>query len=283
MGQRRCSVIFDVNGGVGNQLFHLSAAIAFDLKFKIDPQLNLRGCDTSRGGAGNKWQLDKFVQFLQKDFNLGVRRSRNIFEDSCLKVLDKFNKPTYIEKTQVENLFDSNTLIDKNLFIPHIESKILSKFALQNGFNKIIREYRRLMGLDRLISAPDTSAVAVHLRRMDSNTGLNGLDSWYLRNEWYEKALNMFNPKADNIYCFTNSLLDAAFLQEIYPGIKVFGPEITPLNTILSISTFNNLVLSRSTLSYWAGEISEAQNIYSAFPSTHNFSPNNQYSFVSPL
>jgi hypothetical protein len=276
-------MIFDVNGGVGNQLFHLSTALAFDLKFKVNPELNLRGCDTSRGGEGNKWQLGKFVQFLQRDFNLSIRRSRNIFEDSYLKFIDKVNKPTYIDKNQIENLFDKPTLSDRKLFIPHIESKIISKFALQNGFAEIVREYRSLLSKDQLISSPSQGAVALHLRRMDSNTGLNGLDSWYLRNEWYEKVLRTFYSKTDNLFCFTNSLLEAEFLREICPDVRVFGPEISPLNTILSISTFNNLILSRSTLSYWAGEVSSAQNIYSAFPSTHNFSPNNSYNFVPPL
>jgi hypothetical protein len=276
-------MIFDVNGGVGNQLFHPSTALAFDLKFKVNPELNLRGCDTSRGGEGNKWQLGKFVQFLQRDFNLSIRRSRNIFEDSYLKFIDKVNKPTYIDKNQIENLFDKPTLSDRKLFIPHIESKIISKFALQNGFAEIVREYRSLLSKDQLISSPSQGAVALHLRRMDSNTGLNGLDSWYLRNEWYEKVLRTFYSKTDNLFCFTNSLLEAEFLREICPDVRVFGPEISPLNTILSISTFNNLILSRSTLSYWAGEVSSAQNIYSAFPSTHNFSPNNSYNFVPPL
>jgi hypothetical protein len=195
----------------------------------------------------------------------------------------KYHKPTYIDKNQIENLFDKPTLSDRKLFIPHIESKIISKFALQNGFAEIVREYRSLLSKDQLISSPSQGAVALHLRRMDSNTGLNGLDSWYLRNEWYEKVLRTFYSKTDNLFCFTNSLLEAEFLREICPDVRVFGPEISPLNTILSISTFNNLILSRSTLSYWAGEVSSAQNIYSAFPSTHNFSPNNSYNFVPPL
>jgi len=276
-------MIFDVNGGVGNQLFHLSTALAFSAKFKIDPELNLRGCDTSKGGAGNKWQLNELVQFIQKDLGLGVRRSRNIVEDSYLKILDKVNKQTYIDKVQIENLFMNSEQLSNELFIPHIESKTLSKFALDNGFRKILKDYRSLTSRNLLISSPDQSAVAVHLRRMDNNTGLNGLDSWYLKNEWYENVISKHYSTTNSIYCFTNSVVDAEFLRGINPKVQIFGPEVTPLNTILSLSTFNHLVLSRSTLSYWAGEISDAQKIYSAFPNTHNFSPNSEYSFVPPL
>jgi hypothetical protein len=276
-------MIFDVNGGVGNQLFHLSTAIAFSLKFKINPELNLRGCDTSQGGAGTKWQLNELIQFIQKDFTLGVRRSRNIFEDSYLKLLDKVNKPVYIDKDQIENLFRNNELLNDELFIPHVESKIISKFAIENGFLKILRNYRNSISSDFVISSPDRNAVAVHLRRMDENTGFNSLDSWYLRNQWYENIISDFYSSSKSIYCFTNSLVDADFLRRLNPRLQVFGPEVSPLNTILSLSTFNHLILSRSTLSYWAGEISDAENVFSAFPSSHNFSPNGKYSFVPPL
>jgi hypothetical protein len=276
-------MIFDVNGGVGNQLFHLSTALAFTFKFKVDPELNLRGCDTSRGGAGVKWQLDKLLKFVQKDFNLGIRRSRNVFEDSYLKIIDKINKPTYIDKDQIENLLKNGGPLSNNFFIPHIESKVISKFALENGFAKILKDYRNSVRRDLLICAPDQDAVAIHLRRLDGQVGFNNLDDWYLKNKWYENILSKHYSESKSIYIFTNSLVDAEFFREINPKVQIFGPEITPLNTILSLSTFDHLVLSRSTLSYWAGEISDAQSIYSAFPSTHNFSPNSPYSFIPPL
>jgi hypothetical protein len=268
-------LIFDVNGGVGNQLFHVATAISFGAKFDVSPILNLRGCDSSKNYGGS-WHLQELIPELTKNYGIKTRRARNFIESSHLKIIDRIYPLEYVEQNKVEALFQTNKLLSGLLFIPHIESKLFSTHALNYGFRKILNEIA-LKKSSKLVFSKQSNAIAFHYRRFNNDTGVTGVDNWFLRNEWYLRALSKISSSHSEIFCFTNSIVDAEQFKSIYPKIKIVGTELNPLDTVLSISRFNNIIQSKSTLSFWAGEISHDAKIISAYPKAHKFSPSKKY------
>lgn len=268
-------MIFDVNGGVGNQLFHVATAISFRTKFGITPVLNLRGCDSSENYGGS-WHLQELMPALNKKYNIKTRRARNIIESNYLKIFDRIHSLQYVEQNKIEALFQNKKSLTDSLFIPHIESKLFSTQALDNGFKKILNEIA-FKKSSKLLFSKQSDSVAFHYRRFNNDTGVTGVDNWFLRNEWYLKALSKIVTPKSEIFCFTNSPTDAEQFKSTYPKIKIIGPELNPLDTVLSISRFQNIIQSKSTLSFWAGEISQNAKIVSAYAKAHKFSPSKNF------
>lgn len=275
-------MIVDVNGGIGNQLFHVASAIAFSVKFKIPVEVQLRGTDTSKHFNG-KWHLGPLQEELTKRYDLKFTRYRYFHEKMSVKLKNNIKKPNHVINQAVEDFFTANKDSKANVSISHIESKLLATYANNNGFLVALREFRDLNMSDSILKAPNSNAIAIHLRRMDTGTGLTGLDRWWLGNDWYLRCLEYLTKKsfvAPEIYVFTNSLEEARFIVNRLPKVKVIGPELSPLLTIFSISTFDNLILSKSSFSFWAGEISNATQIFSAYEKNDNFSLNKKYQYV---
>lgn len=275
-------MIVDVNGGIGNQLFHVASAISFSVKFKIPVEVQLKGTDTSKHFNGT-WHLGPLQNELTKRYDLRFTRYKYFHEKLLVMARNKVKKPKHIINQGVEDFFITNKDRNMNVSISHIESKLLATYANNNGFLVALRKFRDLNMNDSILRAPNLNAIAIHLRRMDTGTGLTGLDGWWLGNDWYLRCLEYLTRKSSvtpEIYVFTNSLEEARFIVNRLPKVKVIGPELSPLLTIFSISTFNNLILSRSTFSFWAGEISNATQIFSAYEKNDNLSPSRKYQYV---
>jgi hypothetical protein len=278
-------MIVDVNGGIGNQLFHVASAVSFSVKFKIPVEVQLRGTDTSKHFNG-KWHLGPLQDELTKRYDLKFTRYRYFHEKLLVKSKNKVKKPKNIINQDVEDFFTANKDSKANVFISHIESKLLATYANRKGFRKVLREFRDSRVISEIVKAPNSNAIAIHLRRIDSGIGLSNLDSWWLSDNWYLKCIDHLTKKSSvtpEIFVFTNSLKEAGFIAHNFPKVTAIGPELSPLLTVFSISTFDNLILSKSTFSFWAAEISNATKIISAYKKSDVFSPSKKYQYFKKI
>ena len=96
------------------------------------------------------------------------------------------------------------------------------------------------------------------------------------------QKLSLFTKSDYKFICFTDSIDKNDLLNFVKFKFVVYGKEIDPFEAILRLSTYNYLILSKSTFSFWAAAISDAQIIISPFESDndHPHKPFNlNYSF----
>ena len=265
--------VIAVNGGIGNQLFHLSNAFSFYKKYNGKVILNLRGCD-SANTPGGSWHLKEFEKYLKRNFHMKINRSRNEIESSILKFKEFYMNLDYPKNFDVEEIFLRTRKFESNIFIPTLENREIAKYALKNNFKKFLIERRNeLITAGKLVFSRENDAVAIHFRRLNNDTSTFNIESWYLKIGWYLKAIKYLGFKPSKIYCFTNSIEDGEHLRKFIPNLIVIGTELSPLHTVFSISMFKNQILSRSSLSFWAGAISNPSCVISALKEKENFSP----------
>ena len=61
-------IIFEINGGIGNQIFQLASSYCFAIKTGRRIILDTRGCDSANSFHGS-WHLDLLVKEMQKELN----------------------------------------------------------------------------------------------------------------------------------------------------------------------------------------------------------------------
>jgi hypothetical protein len=105
-----------------------------------------------------------------------------------------------------------------------------------------------------------TDTVAIHLRKSLQDPTISLPDYYYL------EAINQINCK--NIYLFADNF-DRH--QSILDALKAYNPIIMNLNvpdTIRTITSFNNIICSQGSFSFWVAFLSNADNIIWPITST---------------
>jgi hypothetical protein len=111
------------------------------------------------------------------------------------------------------------------------------------------------------LEIPKQNKVAVHLRR----NNIVPSHFFYVPDKWYLAKLKLFNDSKYEFVIFTDSI-DIKDLSNFSQfKFLTFGRELDPLESIVRLSTYNNLILSKSTFSFWAAALSEAKIIISPF------------------
>jgi len=258
---------FEINGGLGNQLFQIATAFAFAKKYKLSVVFDTRGCD-SGDNFHSSWHLQKLANLLGFEINCEVRRSNNFILLKRRQLHDFLFKKRYVEKSEIEEIYKSGFNRKLDYFFPVIESRFMAKEAIGFGFNDCIETLKAALGRENLYGPKVLDSVGIHLRRNDrKNTEIEIPDSWFL------SQIDISKSQISQIVCFTDSRRDAEFLKLIGLPVEILGEEIDPLIALLSLSEFDQIYISNSTFSFWATTLGKKKTVISPLSADNPLRP----------
>jgi hypothetical protein len=264
---------FEVNGGLGNQIFQISSAYAFAKNFNLKVVFDTRGCD-SGNNFHSSWQLQELVELFNGEIRYEIRRSNTALLRVKRKLGDLFFKKLYVEKSLIEDIYRKGPSANKNYFFPVTENRYLVSEALRFGFNSSFEKLKDKIGRNNLHFLTEPNVLGIHLRRNDrKNT------SYEIPDSWFTTQINENRSSIELIICFTDSKNDAHFLNSIGIPTKIFGEEVDPMIALLSLSEFSNIYISNSTFSFWAATLGKEKIITSPLDKNHPLRPLNDYNF----
>ena len=268
-------IYFEVNGGLGNQLFQLATAFAFAKKFDARVVLDTRGCD-SGSNFHSSWHLQSLVDTLKQEINCSVRRSNSKMALYRRKCHDFLLPKLYIDKSDIEEVYQNGLSKKTNYFFPVRESRFLVKQAMNFGFNASVEKLKEFIGINNLLSPSSTNSVGIHLRRNDRK-----FTEYAIPDSWFITQINSNKSRIEELICFTDSRIDAEFLHSLDLPTRIYGDEITPLIALLSLSNFKEILTSNSTFSFWAGTLGKEKVIVSPLDSNNPLRPFEPYIYKS--
>jgi hypothetical protein len=243
-------------GGLGNQLFQLSALSVFSKELGFIPLVF----------AGNlKSARDEFKPQYK---NLGIE---SLFSKSSCKISLSDNTEYFIRFIyHIFNKFSKDKILDESSLIGLSRVDIPRLFFLQDYFES--RHYPDCLTDDSLISLissfPVTSAskstlleegedftLMIHVRLTDANQKSNNL-AYFERVQ--KSLLGCLDLQAlSSITVYSDDIPESKrLLSDFFPEIpKVFPEETLPLSAVNLLSAFMNydiVIASRSTLCWWA-------------------------------
>jgi hypothetical protein len=271
-------VICEINGGVGNQLFQVSTGFCLAKQNQAKLILDLIGCDSSTSYDGS-WHLGIVIKEMQKDMQIIVLRSNSFYKKLFRKIIMMWYKPTRINRELIRRYYKDNILAsteDKCVYIPTDEDNFFGEEAVRLGFKLYFEKLRH----NYVLSNNNKKTLAIHIRRGNLTPDNIHYKAFFVPDEWYLQKLNLFSQSDYNFVCFTDSINKNDLLHFSQYKFLVYGKELGPLEAILRLSTYNYLILSKSTFSFWAAALSDAEIIISPFDSDHRHKPfNSNYSF----
>lgn len=123
--------------------------------------------------------------------------------------------------------------------------------------------------------------LGIHARMSDD--GENPLDR-ATKIEWLVHAIEKVQDEKEvlngYVVCFTDTPSKVQVLLKYFPQIRIVGQELSPLDSLLALSKFKNLVLAESTFSFWACELSSAEFIISSYSNKDLFRPTKKYLYI---
>lgn len=241
---RKPKIILEIQGGLGNQLFQLSAAISLRGKSNRLIEVNKRSYLDPRMRSYSLGEFENVFNFKSRTYVPRLGRSIEFNEeeefsykpplvnsDSTIRVKGYFQNPMYISAASPE--------VEEGLLEVAIKVKQIEKC-------KCPKEH-----------------VAIHIRRGDYvsipvNLSTFGVltDSYFLRN------IQMFTPRKTHFTIFSDSSIVAAKVIETLPDYQIdfFNHKISDLETLISLSSFSTMIISNSSFSWWAAHISQVRN-----------------------
>lgn len=244
-----------LRGGLGNQLFQVSAGVSLAkacmLPLKIDIRDVEASLDQSRGYFLHELEIEKILNFSDLEYSFF---RENIFLN---RLHHRFGK-----RFQANVISSSSDLLNK------IENQKPTTYRL-NGFFQDLRFVQRAINVHPLISLhsirPEVGdinrlvslekSVTVHIRLGDFVSG--NLD--ILSSDYFMSAINHFSSIFSdfNVIVFSDDIQGAhTMLQKME---NIFFPEkniiLSPTELLYVLSNASNLVISKSTLAWWAAYI----------------------------
>ncbi len=255
--KNRGEVRVRLRGGLGNQLFQMSAAVSLANACEIPLKINTRdleeSLDQSRGNFLHELVIEKILDFSNLEYSFV---SENFF----------FNRLHHrlVGKLQGNVVSTSADLLDK------IVKRGLATYRLK-GFFQDLRLVQRSINTNPLVTLRTIrpvvadmcrlvvleKTVTLHIRLGDFVSG--NLD--ILSSDYFLSAINEFASELAEtgfkVVVFSDDIQGAhAMLQG---REDVFFPEedsvLSPPELLYVLSNAKNLIISKSTLAWWAGYI----------------------------
>jgi hypothetical protein len=248
------SVVVELQGGLGNQLFGWAAGYALAKKLNCELMV-----DTSllnqRGYQLNSFEFGSALKVSKRSWRLTSTIAR--FSNRRIFTEESFN-------------FDRKFL---EIQSPGILRGYFQSWKYHREFQEqIYQEVRKLAGtstefgeLQQKFDFPNLTAI--HVRRGD----YKDLEAYHgtMRSSYYREALESLSPAlfpGEDIVVFSDEPNEA---REIMPNAKAYiGPKdlISPAENLVLMSTCKNIVGANSTFSLWAGMIMKSNTSQRVFP-----------------
>lgn len=262
-------IFFDFNGGLGNQLFNLATIYSFSNNGFNSLVARPRGCDSSESFDGS-WHVADLIEQISP--RIGIIRTDTQLKKYKEKIFDKLRASESYDQNQTIQLFTKFKNPMNNVEIQQFQSRFFAEYAVTNGFRDLMQAFRKERSDQGFLIHPSSQhSVCLHLRRATltapNGHGEVGSDDWFI------SSLAELPVSPTEIVCFTNSKEQASSLRNYYPDIKIFGQEMGPLDSLLSMSNFRYQILSKSTFSFWANAISASEYTIGPFEATDKLRP----------
>lgn len=248
------SVVVELQGGLGNQLFGWAAGYALAKKLNCELMV-----DTSllnqRGYQLNSFEFGSALKVSKRSWRLTSTIAR--FSNRRIFTEESFN-------------FDRKFL---EIQSPSILRGYFQSWKYHREFQEqIYQEVRKLAGtstefgeLQQKFDFPNLTAI--HVRRGD----YKDLEAYHgtMRSSYYREALGSLSPAlfpGEDIVVFSDEPNEA---REIMPNAKAYiGPKDlkSPAENLVLMSTCKNIVGANSTFSLWAGMIMKSNTSQRVFP-----------------
>ena len=216
------------------------------------------GCDSSES-YDCSWHLSDLINEMQKDMKVKVLRSNSLYKRLVRKIEILAYSPIRLKKENIRVAYNSIRILNnaRNIYIPTNEDNFFGEEAIKLGFKNYFKYFKNRYTFEK----PKQNIIAVHLRR----NNIDPSNLFYVSDEWYLTKLYRFNDSKYEFVMFTDSIDIKDLSNFLQFKFLTFGREVDPLESIVRLSTYNILILSKSTFSFWAAALSEAEIIISPF------------------
>jgi hypothetical protein len=225
-----------LQGGLGNQMFQISAAYALALRNKDIAVFNFNECYTPKQGyTSNKYRDNIFSKINVVDH----------YEHSMIYQEPKFS---YNEIPYINNMLLNGSFQSEKYFLD-FKNEILELFTISNDYKDIIKEFVPAFNNK---TKPITS---INIRRGDylANPSYHTVCSLY----YYKKSMEIIG---DTYFIFTSDDLNWA-IENFGNNENYFYPKFK--NEILDLtmmSMCDNHILSNGTFSWWGKYLSNNED-----------------------
>jgi len=172
--------------------------------------------------------------------------------------IDGYDYSTYPTQTLNGQVVDLKSIL---------QNKTKRKIVVEGFFQRYeyYKPYKDIIRNDWLFTDKQTTEqvnkndIIAHIRRRDNGQEVN---LFFLPFSFYENVLQEANY--DRLFICTNDLSDPFISQ-----FKKFNPifrQVSPLEDFQFIMSFNKIIQSQSTFSWWTSFLSNAQEIYTPIP-----------------
>jgi hypothetical protein len=273
-----------LTGGLGNQLFQLSAGIYYakDENLVLDsrfgnPRCNSQGipdiCElifpqgvSLLNSEPNSIFLKRMVNFCLRRGAQKVKRDLEIIalEVTTSILLSASDRKLCIARIACGIGFDLQRVrLHKYAFlIGYFQSDVYLNFgSTREKFEKSLAGIR--FDLENMHpQKSDLESVMIHMRfgdyKNEKSFGIPGLD-------YYQNAISNLNELSNlyniSVYSDEPELAELKLIELGLPSYKIINfPDETPAHTIVRMSSHQNFIIANSTFSWWACQLSQNQN-----------------------
>lgn len=277
--------IFVASGGLGNQLFQISAAINFSLKYKqpvyIDnityyskAQFSFECADLKKELEEKKiYLLTNTSIFLRFFFYLGfiklLNKIQKIINIKIIHFLDYIVSLTIEKKPyKYQILYKKKSLI--NIYIGSWQSE-KHFFWCRNEIKKMLRKHFESLNKNliknKIKVSKSKKKVAIHYRLGDYK---NTRGYAVLNDDYYLKAIKYIehNLRDFELIAFSDEIENIKNNKNYSYIDKYFHDKRQkPMQILAGMASCDHFIIANSTLSWWASYLSKAKNKIVIYPS----------------
>jgi hypothetical protein len=260
------TLVFEISGGLGNQLFQLAALNSYAIDFGLEPVVNL-----SKLSKGN----------VHREFTVPIELYRiltcqpsNFRFDSGITLWLK-RAIWKIESTfpgiKLRNVYNPKAIGFSPESITEFNYKIISgyfqsyrypdKLGWKNKLNEFSPTNRNFIRFRKEIL--QVRPIAIHVRGQDYLNDSSGIGNLQL--EYFATALEKVNKPNKKIWVFTDDIRYARRILSPLESDFLIVDEaqtLSAIETMYLMATAPVLIISNSTFSWWAAYISSDAQVY---------------------
>jgi hypothetical protein len=225
-------------------------------------------------GIGNHFFMYSYLRQISEKLNLKLETSKISFSErngtqptkeykfKTIKGLDfTKNKPFYIDdgfSCSLQTVDKAVEFLKENNHLHIISSGYYQKYSYWKQNKDVVKSYFKNFTNKKRFGP---NSVAVHLRKSNQDPNISLPDDYYLR------SLDEMNCK--NVYLFADNFNRHYNLINILNQNKKYKVKLMDLNvqnSIKKITSFDNIICSQGSFSFWVSFLSSASNIFWPIP-----------------
>jgi hypothetical protein len=255
-------IYVESSGGLGNQMFKY--CFAFHLQSLTDRPVYLVNVDAfgksvkTHSGRAN-------VSAIAAGGKIAFRNGPTphhlllILRHAFLKRLNKRSSRKVYEELSLEAAPPANSFFD--VYRGYFQDP---RYLQMIGFDKITTPNRLFPGIT--YEPTSVRSLAVHIRRGDYLNNSESIGA--LSDQYYSTTIRsaLLLLDIDEIHIYTDEIDFQVRNLDIPKKVtaRIFGPEVVddPIKLLTKLSSYDSLILSNSSLSWWAATLSKASQVF---------------------